>query len=246
MRMSEEKHQAWEWPGRMNTTPPCHMVIAIDGPSGTGKSTVAKRLACLLGYRYVDSGAMYRAVGWALQQYGVTLENAAGLAQRLGQIRITLTFQHGRSETWVNGQPATEQLQGELVGKMASAVATLPTVRQVITTQLRQLRCEAHLVMEGRDIGTVVFPDARIKFFFEASLDKRGWRRFQEMQRAGLPGTLEEVMQALAARDAQDRTRTAAPLQRAPDAYIIDTTDLAIDDVVQIMLSQIQGNIPTV
>lgn len=230
----------------MSTIAPCHMVVAIDGPSGTGKSTVAKRLACLLGYCYVDSGAMYRAVGWAIQQYRVRWENPAELARFFAQIRITLTFQNGQSATWVNGQPVTEQLQGELVGKMASAVATVPAVRQIITTQLRQLRCETHLVMEGRDIGTVVFPDAMIKFFLEAALDKRGWRRFQEMQRAGLPGTFEEVMQALAARDAQDRTRTAAPLQRAPDAYIIDTTDLAIDDVVQIMLSQIQGNIPTV
>jgi CMP/dCMP kinase len=232
--------------GRMRKISPSHMVVAIDGPSGTGKSTAAKRLACLLGYRYVDSGAMYRAVGWAIQQSGVRWENAVELAQFLAQIRITLTFRHGRSATWVNGQPVTEHLQGELVGKMASAVAMLPAVRHVITTQLRQLRCEAHLVMEGRDIGTVIFPDARVKFFLEAALDKRGHRRFQEMQQAGLPGTLEEVTQALAARDAQDRTRTAAPLQRSPDAYIIDTTDLAVDDVVQIMLSQIQGNIPTV
>jgi CMP/dCMP kinase len=229
----------------MRKTPPSHVVIAIDGPSGAGKSTAAKRLAGLLGYHDVDSGAKYRVVGWVVQQHAVTLQNPAVLEQLLVQTPIMLTFQQGLFDVWVHGQQVTEQLQGEIVGKSASAVATLPAVRQFITTRLRQLRCEAHLVMEGRDIGTVVFPDATRKFFLDASLDKRGWRRFQEMQRAGFAGTLEEVIQAIAARDAQDRSRTTAPLQRAPDAYLIDTTDLAIDDVVQTMLSQIQGNIPT-
>jgi cytidylate kinase len=189
---------------------------------------------------------MYRAVGWIAHKHGITLYDPEAGACFLAQRCIALTFQEGVSEVWVDGQPVTAHLQGEAVGKMASAAATLPAVRQLITTKLRHLRCAGPLVMEGRDIGTVVFPDASIKFFLDAAVEKRSLRRWQEMQRTGFGGTLEDVMQAVTARDAQDRHRTAAPLQRAPDSYRIDTTDLTIDDVVQTMLSHIQSNIPTV
>ena len=184
-------------------------------------------------------------VGWIAQQYGVTLHDPDRVAHFLAQRCIALTFHTGVPEVWVDGQQVTVALQGEAVARMASAVAVLPVVRQFITAQLRHVRCGGPLVMEGRDIGTVVFPDASIKFFLDATVEQRGRRRFQEMQRAGFVGTLADVMQAVTTRDEQDRRRTAAPLQCAPDAYRIDTTDLAIDDVVQTMLSHIQNNIPT-
>jgi cytidylate kinase len=226
------------------TTALRHIAIAIDGPSGAGKSTAAKRLAQALGYWYIDSGAMYRAAGWVVHTRAVLLEDAEAVVALLAHTPIEMTLQHGQSAVWVAGQNVTCQLRGETIGKAASAVALLPAVRQTITAQLRRLRCQADLVMEGRDIGTVVFPDAAVKFFLDASLTARGQRRFQEMQRTSQAMTYAQVVQAVATRDAQDQARTVAPLIRAPEAQVIDTTNLAIDEVVQIMLSEIRAKIP--
>jgi cytidylate kinase len=218
------------------------VVIAIDGPSGVGKSSVAKRLAERLGYCYVDSGALYRAVGWAAQAAGL-LREAGALAEWVQRLSLTLTFDNRRSEVWIDGQCITPKLQGEDVGAAASAVATVPAVRQVITSLLRRVRGQAEdllggVVMEGRDIGTVVFPDATVKFFLDASIETRGQRRFQDMQRLGQSVTLSSVIEAIAARDAQDRSRVVAPLTPASDAHVIDATDLTIDEVVERMLSK--------
>lgn len=223
----------------MTATAPSHVVIAIDGPSGAGKSTAAKRLARVLKYCYVDSGAMYRAVGWVVHRQAVCLSDSAAVVALLERTSIDLTFADGHSEVWVNGENITCHLRGETVGRAASAVATQPAVRQVITAKLRQLGRQVDLVMEGRDIGTVVFPDATAKFFLDASLEVRAQRRFEEMQRAGQRMALDQVRQAVAARDTQDQARAMAPLARAPDAQLIDTTDLTVDDIVQIMLSGI-------
>jgi cytidylate kinase len=173
----------------------------------------------------------------------VPFADAEAIVALLEQTPIAVTCQHGRSAVWVAGRDVTCQLHGELVGKAASAVALLPAVRQTITAQLRRLRAQADLVMEGRDIGTVVFPDASAKFFLDASLAARGQRRFQEMQRTSQAMPYEQVTQAVAARDAQDRARAIAPLVRAPEAQVIDTTDLTIDEVVEIMLSGIRAKI---
>jgi cytidylate kinase len=218
------------------------VVIAIDGPSGVGKSTVAKRLAEHLGYRYVDSGALYRAVGWAALAAGVPLE-AGALAKWIPQVSLMLTFDNYHSEVWIDGQCMTSKLQGESVGAAASAVATVPAVRQVITSLLRRVcgqkgSLSAGIVMEGRDIGTVVFPDATVKFFLDASIEIRGRRRFKDLQRMGQSVTLSSVVAAVAARDAQDRSREVAPLMPSSDAHVIDATDLTIDDVVERMLSK--------
>jgi cytidylate kinase len=224
----------------MTVKRPPHVVIAIDGPSGVGKSTVAQRLAQVLGYRYVASGVMYRAVGWAIQAHTVPRHDTTAIVEFLARTTIDLLYNDNRYEIWVNGQQVTCQLGGETAGRAGSDVAIIPAVREVITAKLRRLRCQADLVMEGRDIGTVVFPDATVKFFLEASLAARSQRRFRDMQQAGHVVTLEQVMQAIVARDAQDRGRTVAPLVAAVGAYAIDTTDLAVDDVVQTMLSEIQ------
>jgi cytidylate kinase len=220
-----------------------HAVIAIDGPSGVGKSTIGKRLAQILEYFYVDSGAMYRAVGWAVMVEGLPLDVPAEIVALLHRTRLEVAFRQGRSEVWVNGRLTGSQLQGEAVGAAASAVARISAVRQVITARLRCLRCQADLVMEGRDIGTVVFPDATVKFFLDASIEKRGQRRFHDLQAIGQVVTLEHVTQAVAARDAQDRSRSMAPLLPAAEAQRIDTTDLTIDEVVQLMLSKIYPQI---
>jgi len=218
---------------------PC-VIIAIDGPSGAGKSTAAQRLACRLGYRYVDSGALYRAVGWLVCEHALPLEDPDAIVVCLQRIPIELTFSNGTLQVWVGGQCVTAQLRSEAVARAASAVATIPGVRQVITAQLRQLGGQADMVMEGRDIGTVVFPDATVKFFLDASPTVRGQRRLQEMQQGGSTVTLGQVVEAMARRDSQDRARATAPLMRSPDARAIDTTDLTVDEVVQTMLSEIQ------
>ncbi len=221
----------------MTGNPSEHIVIAIDGPAGSGKSTAAKRLAQMFDCQYVDSGAMYRAAGWVVHAQHVAFDDQGAVAALLDHVSIELTFSDGQTEAWVDGCNITCQLRGESVGKAASAVAILPAVRDVITKKLRDLGSQAALVMEGRDIGTVVFPDATCKFYLEASLDTRAQRRFQEMRQAGQTITLRQIRKAIAARDTQDQGRTVAPLNKALDAHVIDTTDLTVDDVVRIMLS---------
>ena len=219
------------------------IVVAVDGPSGVGKSVVAERLAQALGFHYAPSGAMYRAVGWLVESQAVSLRDEDRIAALVASIPIDITFRRGRSTVRVNGQDISAALVGEAVGRAASTVATLPVVRQSVTAQLRRLRCQGNLVMEGRDIGTIVFPDADVKFFLDASLDVRARRRWQEMCQTGHGDTLAEVRQAIAARDEQDRTRALAPLVPAADAHVIDTADFSIDDVVRTMVSETQHNI---
>jgi cytidylate kinase len=222
---------------------PC-VIIAIDGPSGAGKSTAAQRLAHCLGYRYVDSGALYRAVGWLVRAHTLPLDDPAAIVACLQRTPIELTFPNGTLQVWVAGQCVTSQLRSEAVAHAASAVATMPGVRQMVTAQLRQIGREADVVMEGRDIGTVVFPDATVKFFLDASPTVRGQRRWQEMQQGRDTATLGQVVEAMAQRDSQDRARATAPLVQSPNAQTIDTTDLTVDEVVQTMLSEIRHVLP--
>ena len=215
-------------------------VVAIDGPSGVGKSTAAARLAEVLGFHYAQSGAMYRAVGWLVESRGLSHRDSCRIAGLVSKTRIQIALRPGEVAVRVNGRDISGELAGELVGRAASAVATLSAVRRVVTTQLRRLRCQGSLVMEGRDIGTVVFPDADIKFFLDASLEVRAQRRWLEMREAGHGETLEEVRRAVAVRDDQDRTRALAPLVPAGDAQVIETSDFSIDDVVLTMISGTQ------
>ncbi|MDE0205404.1 MAG: (d)CMP kinase [Candidatus Tectomicrobia bacterium] len=212
-------------------------VVAIDGPSGVGKSTAAARLAQAIGFHYAQSGAMYRAVGWLVASSGVHQRDSHRIAALLAESRIQIALRPGEATVRVNGRDVSAELAGEAVGGAASAVAALPEVRQGVTAELRRLRREGNLVMEGRDIGTVVFPDADVKFFLDASLDVRARRRWREMRQAGDDGTLGEVRLAVARRDDQDRSRSLAPLVPARDAQVIDTSDFSIDDVVRTMLS---------
>ena len=219
------------------------IVVAIDGPSGVGKSVAAARLARALGFHYAPSGAMYRAVGWLVESHAVPLCDGDRIAALVSETPLTITLRPGKSAVWVHGRDISEALAGEAVGRAASAVATLSVVRQIVTLHLRRLRCQGSLVMEGRDIGTVVFPDADVKFFLDASLAVRARRRWQEMRQTGHGDTLAEVRQAIAERDEQDRSRALAPLVPAADAHVIDTADFSIDAVVRTMVSETQHNI---
>ena len=204
------------------------MVIAIDGPSGAGKGTLARTVADRLGYRHVDTGAMYRAVAWKAQQDGLPLDDddvVAALAER------SAIEQHDGRIT-IDGFDVTREIRTPAIDKAATAVARLPKVRETLVREFRRLGNGGAIVMEGRDIGTVVFPDADLKFYIDASPEERARRRAADPAHTGGQASLELVQSDLAARDKSDSTRSVAPLARANDAIHIDTTAMPIDVVV--------------
>ena len=202
-------------------------IVAIDGPGGAGKSTVAKAVARRLGFVYIDSGAMYRSVAcWALH-LGMDLDDMLKMDQLAHEARIE--FVDG--SVLLNGQDVTAEIREPRVGEAASKVATYPGVRRAMRDEQRRIGEAASAVMEGRDIGTVVFPDARIKVFLDASPESRAHRRAKEL---GAP--VEQVAIELAGRDARDRTRAEAPLIQAPDAEYVDTTGLTPEQVEEAIL----------
>jgi cytidylate kinase len=206
------------------------LIIALDGPSGAGKGTVARAVARQLGYRHVDSGAMYRAVGWKAVKDGVTLDDEEAVAALARRSRIDVTT----SDVSIDGADVTRAIRTPEIDRAATAVARLPAVRTVLVEGQRELGAGGGIVMEGRDIGTVVFPHADLKLYLDASPEERARRRAQDPQHAaGRSGTaIAEVATALEARDRSDRTRAASPLMRAADAIEIDTTALNVEGVI--------------
>jgi cytidylate kinase len=204
------------------------LIIAIDGPSGAGKGTVARALAARLGYRHVDSGAMYRAVGWKAVRDGVPLDDEPAIAALAERSSIELAS----GTVTIDAIDVTSLIRTPAIDRAAAAVARLPRVRAVLVARQRQLGGHGAIVMEGRDIGTVVFPDADVKVYLDASPEERAWRRAHDPAHTGGPSAVAEVETALTARDELDRSRTASPLYAAADAIIIDTTGRSVDDVV--------------
>jgi cytidylate kinase len=218
------------------TRPSDHLIIAIDGPAGAGKSTTARRVAQRLGYLYLDTGAMYRAVALKALRQKLDLSAPDALASVADQVQIRLETGGGATRVWLDGVEVTREIRTPEVTEAASRVSTQPRVRAALVRQQRACGAAGGVVMEGRDIGTVVFPDAEVKIFLDASLGERTRRRVAELAAQGVETTPEAVGRQIEARDARDAQREASPLIRAPDAVLVDTDQLSADQVVERIL----------
>jgi len=210
--------------------------VAIDGPCASGKSTVARALAERLGYRYINTGAMYRAVAFYALRSGVDPQNEQQVAPMLDRVQIDLRGPPADQRTILNGQDVTEQITSPEVASAASAISSLLVVRQRLVYLQQQMAKAGGVVLEGRDIGTVVLPDAECKFFLTASLLERARRRKRDYEAMGVERSLEEVKEELSRRDHNDMSREHSPLIKAPDAIEIDSTGLGVEEVVQRMV----------
>jgi len=215
------------------------LLITIDGPAGAGKTTVSRALADRLGYRYVDTGALYRGVALAAQTRGVNPENDDDLKRLCSGLDLTFVRKKEGSGLFLSGKNISDHIRTPEITMLASAVSARPVVREFLLDLQKDLGREKAAVFEGRDMGTVVFPDADVKFFLNASTRTRAQRRFEEQKSKNFQ-TLDEVERDILQRDRNDSTRDVAPLKPATDAIIIDSTELNADEVVDLMVSHIR------
>ena len=209
------------------------MKIAIDGPAGAGKSTIAKKLAKELQFVYVDTGAMYRALAVDFLRRGLDVSDEAGIVAAAEEDNVTLSYENGEQQVFLNGENVTALLRTEEVGNMASASSAFPGVRLKLTASQKKLAEETDVVMDGRDIGTAVLPDAEVKIYLTASTATRAERRYRElMEKNGTAPELSVIEKDIADRDDRDMHRAAAPLTQAPDAVYLDSSALSIEEVV--------------
>lgn len=214
------------------------LLITIDGPAGAGKTTVSRSLAKRLDYRYIDTGALYRGVAFEAKSKGLSHDDDVGLENLCVSLDLKFVFAEEGSRLFSNNKNITDQIRNPEISMLASAVSARPVVRRYLLGLQRDMGAEKGVVFEGRDMGTVVFPGADIKFFLDASRKTRALRRYKELS-SKTSLTIEEIEQDINCRDENDRTRSLAPLKAADDAIIIDSTDLSADEVVELMLSHI-------
>jgi cytidylate kinase len=215
------------------------LLITIDGPAGAGKTTVSRALATRLGYRYIDTGALYRGVALAAKIQGVDANSDSDLRVLCRKLKLEIVQQEDRLGLKINGEDVTDRIRTPEVTMLASAISARSVVREYLLNLQRNLGSEKAAIFEGRDMGTVVFPEADVKFFLDASPRTRAIRRYDELKSENCQ-SLDQVEQDIQRRDQNDRTREVAPLKAASDAIIIDSTDLGVVEVVQLMVSHIE------
>lgn len=220
-----------------------YISVAIDGPSGAGKSTVARAAAMRLGYVYVDTGAMYRAIGLAVCRRGIDGEDAAGIAAVLPELTIQLAYENGMQHVLLCGEDVSDAIRTPEIAYYASKVSAVPAVRQFLLETQRNMAKSGNILMDGRDIGTVILPDAPVKIFLTASAETRAGRRYLELREKGQQVTRESVLHDVVERDRQDMTRAVAPLRQAADAVLLDTSDMTLEQSIQAVLQIIEKKI---
>jgi len=216
------------------------LLIVIDGPAGAGKTTVSRELAKRLGYRYIDTGALYRGVALEADRAGIRADDEEGLRQLCARLKLDVEIAENGMRLISNDRDITDVIRTPKITMLASAVSAQAAVREYLLDLQRELGHRKCAVFEGRDMGTVVFPDADIKFFLDAAVEARARRRYDESKETDRQ-SLQEVQQAIQKRDENDRTRSLAPLVPAEDAVLIDTTELSVDEVVERMMRHVQG-----
>jgi len=217
-----------------------NIVVAIDGPAASGKSTVARALARTLGFRYLDSGAMYRALSLSAVKKGIALDDEKALARTLKGSRVTFENDAKTGKVFLDGEDVTEKIRSPEITEKVFYIAQSPAMRGMMRKAQRDFAARGPTVAEGRDMGTVVFDDAKVKFYLDADEEVRARRRLKELSAKGSAISFEKVLSDMRQRDKKDMNRSIAPLRKADDACFIDTTDMKVEDVVELLASKVR------
>ncbi|MGB9627617.1 MAG: (d)CMP kinase [Thermodesulfobacteriota bacterium] len=216
------------------------LTIAIDGPSGAGKSTVGRSLAKRLGYTYIDTGAMYRTVALKVKEKGIELDDESALFQMATSLHITFQTRSEETRTYCNGEDVSEAIRLPEISRLASEVSKKRGVREALVKMQREMAKEGRTVLEGRDIGTVVLPEAEVKFYLDAEPEVRAKRRFQELIAKGIPVDFQKTLEEVMERDHHDMHRALSPLKKAEDSILIDSTHRSVEEVVEEMVKIVE------
>lgn len=219
------------------------IIVAIDGPSGSGKSTVAKLLARKLGYTYIDTGAMYRAIALQAKRDSVDINSGVALSSLCDRVQIGFVPDNDGLRTILNGVDVSEEIRTPEMSMAASDISAKKEVRHSLLSLQRRMGENGGVVLEGRDVGTVIFPNAEAKFFLDASLEERGKRRYKELAAKGMDVTLEQTIEDVKKRDLNDSSRDIAPLKMAADSILVDSTNVGIKEVVDQMIAVVQNKV---
>ncbi|AJF06944.1 (d)CMP kinase [Geoalkalibacter subterraneus] len=225
----------------MKKTPDSFPIVAIDGPSGAGKSTISRMLARRLNFTHIDTGAMYRCIALAALRRGIDPEDEAALAELCERVKIDFKRQDGQQRVILDGEDVSGEIRTPAVSLLTSRVSSVAAVREKMVAMQREMGREGGVVLEGRDIGSVVFPDAGIKFFLTASAQERGARRYRELREQGHEVDLQQTIDEVISRDQADSSRQHSPLTQAEDAILVDSTDMTIEQVVEMMARRVRS-----